>query len=168
MVEEGLPGRTAAASNPTAPHLAALPYLLPALESHTPLDVVVIMLGTNDPQVRHGLSAGTIADDVLALAELTLRSRSGAGGTAPRVVLVAPPPLREMPDPFLAAVYGSAAPEITRELARLLPHAAAFLGEGCEFFDAGTVAEFSAVDGIHLDPAGHEALGRALAAVVAR
>ena len=166
VVEEGLPGRTAAAHNPGAPHLTALPYLLPALESHAPLDVVLIMLGTNDPQVRFGLSAGVIADDVLGLAELALRSRCGPGGTPPRVVVVAPPPLREMPDPFLDAVYGPAGPETSRELTRLLPHAAAFLGDGCEFFDAGTVAQFSEVDGLHLDPAGHEALGRALAPVV--
>jgi lysophospholipase L1-like esterase len=75
VVEEGLPGRTAAVFDPAWPHYTALPYLLPALESHAPLDAVTIMLGTNDVQEHYGRSAAGVANDIAGLAEIAARTR---------------------------------------------------------------------------------------------
>ena len=162
IVEEGLPGRTAASDHPLWPHLSGLSYLLPALESHAPLDVVVIMLGTNDVQERYARSAGTIADDIAGLAEIVARSACGPAGGAPAVLLVAPPPVTELPDPLLAATYGPGV-AASRGLAPLLEAAAARAPFRCDFLDAATVAETSRADGIHLDADAHERIGRALA-----
>lgn len=163
VVEEGLPGRTAAVVDPLWPHLTAAPYLLPALESHSPLEAVTIMLGTNDVQDRYGRSAAAIAGDIAGLAEIASRSGCGPGGGAPFVLLVAPPPITQLPDALADASYGPGA-GASRVLATLLASAAETASFPCGFLDAGAVASLSEEDGIHLDAAGHEQLGRAVAA----
>lgn len=167
VVEEGLPGRTAAVVDAVWPHLAAVPYLLPALESHAPLDAVTIMLGTNDVQDRYGRSAGAIAGDIVGLAEIAARSASGPQGRSPFVLLIAPPPITRLPDAMAEATYGPGA-EASRALAPLLASAAESASFPCGFLDAGAVTSLSESDGIHLDASGHEALGRAIADALAK
>ena len=48
VIADGLNGRTATIDRPDSEGRNGLPYLLPCLQSHAPLDVVVIFLGTND------------------------------------------------------------------------------------------------------------------------
>jgi lysophospholipase L1-like esterase len=162
VVEEGLPGRTAAVVDVVWPHLTAVPYLLPALESHAPLDAVVIMLGTNDVQDRYGRSAAAVAGDIAGLAEIVAVSACGATGGAPFVLLVAPPPIGRLADALSVASYGAGA-EASRLLAPLLAAVAEQAPFPCGFLDAGAVTALGEVDGIHLDAPGHDALGRAVA-----
>jgi lysophospholipase L1-like esterase len=165
VVEEGLPGRTAALFDPAWPHYTGLPYLLPALESHAPLDAVAIMLGTNDVQERYGRSAAGIAHDIAGLVETAARSACGPGGGAPYVLLVAPPPIGALTDALAEASYGPGA-ETARALGPLLASVAGGAPFACGFLDAGAVTTVSAADGVHLDRSGHEALGRAAADVL--
>lgn len=167
VVAEGLPGRTAAVVDAVWPHLTAVPYLLPALESHAPLDAVAIMLGTNDVQERYGRSAASIAGDTAGLAEIAARSACGPEGAAPFVLLVAPPPIVRVPSALGDASYGPGA-EASRLLAPLLAGAAETASFPCGFLDAGAVTSLSPADGIHLDAAGHAELGRAVAAELRR
>ena len=48
VIAEGLNGRTATIDRPDSEGRNGLPYLLPCLHSHAPVDAVVIFLGTND------------------------------------------------------------------------------------------------------------------------
>ena len=48
MISEGLSGRNATIESPVAEGRNGLPYLVPCLRSHAPVDVLVIFLGTND------------------------------------------------------------------------------------------------------------------------
>jgi lysophospholipase L1-like esterase len=48
VISEGLGGRTATIDRPDSEGRNGLPYLLPCLLSHAPVDVVVVFLGTND------------------------------------------------------------------------------------------------------------------------
>ncbi|HEX5469457.1 MAG TPA: SGNH/GDSL hydrolase family protein [Gaiellaceae bacterium] len=160
VVEEGLPGRTAAVLDPAWPHYTGLPYLRPALESHAPLDAVAIMLGTNDVQEPYRRSAAGIASDIAGLAEIVLRSACGPENGVTHVLLVAPPPLGKLRDAMSEASYGPGA-ESSRRLGELLSAVAD--GAGLGFLDAGIVTSFSEADGFHLDASGHEALGRAVA-----
>ena len=48
VIAEGLNGRTATVDRPDSEGRNGLPYLLPCLHSHAPVDLVVIYLGTND------------------------------------------------------------------------------------------------------------------------
>ena len=57
VIEEGLNARTTVHDDPIdGAHKNGKPYLLPCLETHLPLDLVIIMLGTNDLKSRFSLS----------------------------------------------------------------------------------------------------------------
>jgi len=161
VVEEHLNGRTTAFDNPVLPGrngLAALPMLL---ESHAPLDVVAVMLGPNDLQRIQGLTAHESALGTAALVDAIRRTPLEGGGEPPAILLVTPPALAPHSD--TEEKFGGAA-VASRELARR--QRAVADAKGCTFFDAGTVIETSAVDGVHLDAAAHRALAEAVAPVV--
>ncbi|MBX9623215.1 MAG: SGNH/GDSL hydrolase family protein [Gemmataceae bacterium] len=161
LVEEGLNARTTVLDDPTRPGRSGLTYLRPCLESHAPLDLVVLMLGTNDLKHRFGLGAYDIAANAAMLIATVQQTPCGVGGVAPPVLLVSPPAIGELSN--LADLFAGAGPK-SRELAR---HYRAFAEQaGCRFLDAATVAEADPADGVHLGPAGHAALGRAIAAAI--
>ncbi|WP_019633338.1 SGNH/GDSL hydrolase family protein [Actinomadura atramentaria] len=166
VVEEGLSGRTTTADDPVDPRLNGGAYLPAALASHFPLDLVVIMLGTNDAKAAFGRTPFDIATGMFTLVDQVARSGGGAGTVypAPRALVVAPPPLGAIPDPWFAEVFRGAAEKIA-ELPRLYRALAGFAGAA--FFDAGTAVATDGVDGIHLTGRTSAALGRALAEPVA-
>jgi len=161
-VEEGLGGRTTVWDDPIeGEHKNGKPYLLPCLESHAPIDLVAIMLGTNDLKHKFGLSAADIAAGAGALVDIILRSTSGPNDAAPQVLLICPPPAARL---TLFADMFAGAGEKSRALAGHYRRVAEL--RGCAFFDAGQVIGSSERDGIHLEPDAQQALGRAMAAEV--
>ena len=68
------------------------------LESHRPLDLVTLMLGTNDLKARFGSSASDIAQGAASLADMMLRSGCGPDGGAPVVLLISPPAVATLTD----------------------------------------------------------------------
>ena len=56
VVEEGMDGRTTAFEDEIQPYRSGLGYIDPCLKTHAPLDLVIIMLGTNDAKTRYGVS----------------------------------------------------------------------------------------------------------------
>ena len=161
VIEEGLNGRTTLWDDPFEPGRRGLDYLLPCLRSHRPLDLVVVMLGTNDLKPIHRLTPAAIAAGAGTIVETILGSAAGPGAGAPQVLLVAPPPLRLSPG--RAEVWGFEPPAeaASRELARYYRIVAEELG--CGFLDAGEHGAASPDDGVHLDAATHAALGVAVA-----
>ena len=149
VIEEGLPGRTTVFDDPLVPHRRGADYLPPCLASHTPLDVVVIFLGTNDLKARFAAGPTDIAGGLGVLAEAALAS-------TPRVLLLGLPRLgAELSAEFAGAAEKAAGlPQCTAEEATAV---------GADFADLSDVATYSAVDGFHLDPDGHAVIGRAVA-----
>jgi len=95
LIEESLPGRTTAYGDPQeGPEYNGLPFLKPALLSHAPLDMVLIMLGTNDMKARFDASADAISDNLINLAKIVRRTPVGNGpwrnAPAPPVMVIAP------------------------------------------------------------------------------
>ncbi len=163
VIEEGQNGRTTVWEDPVEGHKNGLAYLVPCLESHAPLDLVLLMLGTNDLKMRFSLPACDIAQSAGRLIEAIQASAAGPAGSPPPALLIAPPPLGkqgELAEEFQDGVQKS----------RLFAGRYRSVAEerGCAFFDAGVVARTSDVDGVHLEPEAHRALGRALAAEVRR
>jgi len=162
VIEEGLPSRTTLRDDPIeGAHkngLAALPI---CLESHMPLDLVIVMLGTNDLKYRFAAPPGDIADSLESLVRAVQRSEAGPGGAPPSVLLVAPPPIQEVD--WLGEMFLGGAAKSALLGARL-----AAVAERCgvPFLDAGGLIEASAVDGIHLDSDAHRRLGGELAKLV--
>jgi lysophospholipase L1-like esterase len=161
VVEAGLNGRTTMWADALEPHRNGCELLAPTLLSHFPLDVVVLMLGTNDLKRRFGVSAAEIATGAGQLVELVLASGCGPDGLAPRVLLVCPPALGRLGQ-FADDFEGGEAK--SRELAARFRAVADATRVG--FVDAGRHVRTSDVDGVHLDAEAHEALGRAVASAV--
>lgn len=159
VIEEGLPGRTTVWDDPLEDGRNGRAYFLPCLESHTPLDLVLILLGTNDLKTRFALSPLEIAYGAAKLAYLALGSSAGPRDEAPQVMLLAPPPTKPLTDIYAMTLVGA---EVKSALfATCYRHVAEEID--CPFFDTGSVIESSAIDGIHFDREAHRALGLALA-----
>lgn len=159
VVAEGLNGRTTVHDDPLdGAHKNGRTHLLPCLESHAPLDAVVIMLGSNDLKARFHVPPADIATGAGRLAAMASADVRGQNGLAPRVLLVSPP--RVGPLTLFAEVFAGA-PEKAVQLAE---HFRAVAGSlGCAFLDAAGHATASATDGLHLDASQQQALGRAIA-----
>lgn len=162
VIAEGHPGRTAVFDDPIeGPHKngqTALPVLL---ETHRPIDLVIVMLGTNDLKARFNQSAHDIALGLRRLAIDVLRNDSGPDARAPQVLLAAPVPVIEAG--AMAQTFAGAAQK-SRRIADLLRDVAHELDVG--FADMGAVAEVDPVDGIHLTEEAHAAIGSAMAKAV--
>jgi lysophospholipase L1-like esterase len=161
VVEEGLPGRTTVLDDPIEGlYKNGLTYLTPCLESHRPVDVVTIALGTNDLKARFGMPPGDIAAGAGILVE-TVRKALDPFGQSAKVLLIAPPPILEVG--CLAEMFAGGAAK-SHSLAAHYKAVAAKLGAG--FLDAGSVIASSPIDGIHFDLPEHQKLGMAVAAAL--
>lgn len=163
VIEEALNGRTVATDDPARPFRNGLSMFPPLLEAHAPLDLVIVMLGTNDSAPCYGLTAGRIAFNCTALVRAVNASLAGPGGTTPKMMLIAPPPLGSL-SPEMSLLY-SGGQTTSRGLADAYRTVADRFG--LAFLDAGVVTKVSAVDGVHLDPEGQHALGQAAAGLAA-
>jgi lysophospholipase L1-like esterase len=162
VVEEGHPSRTTVHDDPIeGPHKNGLAVLPALLDSHRPIDLIIIMLGTNDLKMRYSLPAMDIAASLQRLLSCIVTSISGPDLSTPKVLIVAPVPILETG--YLAEMFEGGA-EKSRKLAKYF--AAVAKRNDVGFFDAGSVASVDPVDGIHLIPEGHAAIGQAIAATV--
>ena len=162
VIEEGLPGRTTVHDDPIeGADRNGLTYLTPCLGSHRPIDILTIMLGTNDLKARFALPASDIALGVQRLCETALACGAGPSAGAPKIVVISPVPIEETA--WLAEMFVDGAAK-SRRLASLYKRVADRFGAA--FFDAGSVATISPVDGIHFDAEQHRRLGEAMAKVV--
>jgi lysophospholipase L1-like esterase len=158
VIEEGLNGRTTRWDDPIAPGRNGLTYLAPCLESHHPLDMVLIMLGTNDLKLRFNLSASDIAESAGALAGVAKRVAANAAEQPPHVLLIAPPAVTTLTN--FDEMFAGAEPK-SRLFSRYYRLSAQW--NSVSFFDAGSVIESSPLDGIHFEADAHRILGQALA-----
>jgi lysophospholipase L1-like esterase len=165
IIEEGLNGRTTVWDDPIEGELASdkngRTYLGPCLQTHAPLDGVILMLGTNDLKRRFGLPASDIALGLKALVGVIQRSRSGRGNGAPPVLLLAPPPLAPLREGMMLAEMFEGGEAKSQRFAAL--YAAVAQETGCAFFDTSRVIRSSPLDGIHFEAAEHAKLGKSLA-----
>jgi lysophospholipase L1-like esterase len=161
VIEEGLGGRTTVWNDPVeGEHKNGKTYLLPCLETHQPLDLVVLLLGTNDLKARFGIDAFDIAKGAGVLVQMIQKSYTGPNGHAPQVLLLAPPPVAALAGTDFMEMFAGAE-EKSRKLGSAYRRVAAELG--CAFLDAGEIIVSSPLDAIHFDPPEHDKLGRAVA-----
>jgi lysophospholipase L1-like esterase len=163
VIEEGLGGRTTVFNDPLEPGRRGIDYLKPCLYSHQPLDLLIIMLGTNDCKARFGVPASDIARGIERLIIEARTTDSGIDGAPPRILIVAPPPFAPLePTNFVEMFKGGDAKAAL--LGKLYAEVAAL--HNCDFLDAGNVIASSPLDAIHYDAGEHRKLGMAMAAKV--
>lgn len=165
VIEEGQNGRTTVHDDPMAEASRnGRDHLPVVLESHKPLDVVVLMLGTNDLKSFLGLPPQDIAGGVTFLGQMILGSDAGLNGGPPHLLLVCPPAVGDFAGlPDLAERFAGARGK-SLALPRLYAAAAAALG--CAFLDAQPIVTVSAMDGLHFEAGEHSRLGAAAALAV--
>ncbi|PID55503.1 hydrolase [candidate division KSB3 bacterium] len=161
VMEEGLNGRTTVWDDPVEEGKNGSRQLLPCLESHKPLSLVILMLGTNDLKDRYSVPAIDIANSIGRLIEIIKKSNTGEGGKAPAILLLAPPPLGEISTSNESFAHGKA------KSAKLgLYYENIACEKGCHFFNTASIIESSPVDGVHLSEKSHQILGTRLAEIV--
>ena len=165
VVEEGLSGRTTCFNDPIHEGLSALDYITPCLKSHEFVDLLVIMLGTNDVKERFAASAACVAIGMARLVKKAMATECW-GDKKPNILVIAPPHIGEgMPASAVGATMGAGCVEKSRELAHYYKEQCELIG--CHFLDAQALGcEFNTVDYMHLTKKGHETLARALAGLI--
>jgi lysophospholipase L1-like esterase len=158
VIEEGDPARTTIWDDPVEGQKNGRNHLIPCLDSHQPLDLVIIMLGTNDLKHRFSLTAFDIARSAGVLVDM-VRKWTPLVGKKPQVLLIAPPPILPVPDFFAPMFVGA------QEKSKGFPEQFRWVAEdlGCPFLDASEVIQPSTVDGIHCTEEQHARLGKAVA-----
>jgi lysophospholipase L1-like esterase len=161
VIEEGLPGRTTIRDDLIEGTFKnGRRYLAACLESHRPLDVIVLTLGTNDLKARFGAPPEDIAAGVDILAGI-IKSTPNLGHPPAKLLIVCPPPIRLVG--FIGAMFAGG---IEKSQAFPLLYEAVARRYGADFLDAGEFVEVSPIDGIHYDEAAHRVLGEAITAKV--
>jgi lysophospholipase L1-like esterase len=162
VVEECLNGRTTAWNDPFRPSRRGQDLLLPLLQSHSPLDLVVVFLGTNDLQAMYGVGAHESAQGAATIVDAIQASRAEPMDRAPAVLLVSPPRIVRPSGPMEQKFRG--AEEKSQGFSTWYAQVAA--AKQCGFFDAADVIRPSTTDGVHLDEAQHREFAEAILPLV--
>ena len=166
IIEEGLGGRSTIYPHPSEPWKHGEPYLTPCLHTHRPLDLVVIMLGTNDLQLKKDITAEELPNGISRLVDIVQSyPKVGRGNVPPKVLIIAPIEVRPSAPEGRTNVYAKFRCEIGRELSLMLPavYEKVAREKGCYFLNAQDYAEPGPADGVHFDAQSHIRLGQAVA-----
>jgi len=140
--------------------------ILPTLlESHSPLDLIIIMLGTNDLKPIHGHTAREAGRGMARLVQIIRSHYAARRETEPKIILVAPPAITDTDNQDMIQHFGGHG--MIAESENFPMHYQRHARElGTGFFDAATVAKADPRDGVHLDPANTRAIGEGLVPLV--
>src|SRR3990172_5270257 len=162
VIENCLNGRRTCWDDPYKDGRDGSQGLAQMIEMHSPLALVMIMLGTNDFQRMHNNSAWVSAQGVEKLVDIILKAPIDPGMPVPEIMIICPP-LISRPKGTMTEKFRGADDKCTGlpdELAKVAKELSTL------YFDANAVTGTSPLDGVHLDADQHELLGRALAELV--
>ena len=151
VIEEGQNGRTIATDDPAEGEKNGIRYIVPCLESQSPLDIMILMLGTNDLKRKFSYAADDIAGEMELFLRKVLSHNRFKMGDSMKILLVSPPVVG---DKIRDSVFGDSfgfenAREVSAKLGKLYGQLADKYG--CAFLDASEVVRVSDSDSIHLD-----------------
>lgn len=161
VIEEGLCGRTTVFDDPTSPYRSGIDYLVPCIESHNPLDLIIIMLGTNDSKPLFNAGPADIAAGVGRLITTAQNPMLYMGRPVPKILVVCPVPLGEGIFSLPSGMLNEDMLNKTKKLAPAMENTAKMYG--CSFLDLAPVAETAPYEGIHITAEGHGKIAAAMA-----
>jgi len=164
MICDGLRGRTTAYDEHLSDSDRNGARTLPtALYAHAPLDLVILMLGSNDLKPHIAGTAIAAMQGMRRLATIVQNHVAGPEMAAPKVLIVSPPAICKSEDAFYKDMLSGAVTQ-----SKKLPALYSQVAEETQssFFDAGKVAKTSPTDGIHLDEQNTINIGNALIPIV--
>ena len=163
VIEEGQNGRTIATDDPAEGEKNGLKYIGPCMESHTPFDLLIIMLGSNDCKRKFAYSAMDIAGEMQIMLEKVQSYNRFRCRDAFKVLLVSPPTVSDaIRDSWMGDSFGyENAAKVSGELATWYKTLAEMYD--CDYLDASKYVRVSDTDGIHLDAENQKKLGKVIA-----
>lgn len=169
ILEEGLSGRTTCFTDPIHEGLCGLDYIYPCLMSHEPVDLLVIMLGTNDTKERFGSSAACIALGMKRLVEKAIATKDCWRDGKANILIVVPQNIApEYEGTEVGCTMGRGCAEKSELLAEEFRKVAELVG--CHYLDGNKVisAKPNSIDYMHLTGEGHRQLADALEGEIRR
>ncbi len=163
VIPEGLNGRTTVYDDPLYGFTSGLSFIEVVLNTHKPIDLFIILLGTNDLKPRYNLSAYEIADGVGRLVQIVKSSDAGPDNKPPEILLIAPPPILKAKPSFWYEFMGDSV-----EKSKMLGEQYKRIADeyGVNFLNAGDIISSSTLDGIHWDENAHRVLGIKVAKMI--
>lgn len=164
VIEEGLGGRTTVWDDPIEDHKNGKKYLLPCLDSHKPLDLVVIMLGTNDLKARFSVTPFDIGASMENLIRTILKSDAGIDFQPPQILLVTPVPIHSV---GRNEDLDQMIPDM-EERSKALDFYYRSIAERYHlaYMNPGNAVEINEMDGIHYTPEGHRQMADLMTAKI--
>ncbi len=161
LIEAGHNGRTTDQDVPFDPQRNGLACISAELKMNQPLDLVIVMLGTNDTKEEFGRDEVRIGQGMKALVEKIQKELEEMQGSRPQILIISPAYVRE------DAVYGPFGHEFSlrsAEVSKKLADQYRTIAQetGSMFFDAAKFIDSSAYDGIHLSEESHRVLAHNL------
>ncbi|MCD7990438.1 MAG: SGNH/GDSL hydrolase family protein [Clostridia bacterium] len=164
VIEEGMGGRTTVWDDPLEPGRCGIQALPMALQSHKPLDLVILFLGTNDCKAHFHASPRVITKGMENLCRTVQRFDYGEGYKKPQILVISPIHIGKDMEHCPYASFDETAPGKSMALAPLYQELAK--AEGCLFLDAASLAGPSSLDQLHMDAKNHGALAEGIAEAV--
>ena len=165
VIEEGCNGRTTIYDDPIDGWKNGRDYLKPCLHSHRPVDIVTMMLGSNDLKTTFHLTADRIAAGAEVLVKDIRSHTAEKQGFIPKIILISPPEIGTgiRTSPFYGAFHERAVEESRRfpEYYRAVADR-----NDCYFLNAAEYIYPSDTDSLHLTPEGHKILAGKLAEMI--
>ncbi|MEI0532053.1 SGNH/GDSL hydrolase family protein [Brachyspira pilosicoli] len=162
VIEEGLCGRTTVFDDPFEPGRNGMAYIEIALDTHKPLDLVILSLGTNDVKVHFSATSNLITEGIKRIIFKIRNSEDSMEYKKPEILLLAPPPVGEKVHALYDfSGFNQNSIKISKELAakyKLLAEQ-----EKVHFFDLGSIVKFTEEDQVHLDKESHKIIAENLA-----
>lgn len=158
VIEEGLRARMAKGENPFFPDRDGYSQFGPIYGSQVPIDLVLLLLGTNDTNSKSNKTAPIIANEIGSYIELTEKWSRQLEVKTPKIMLVSPPIIRDdkLKDTTMFSDSEMKSKELGRHLLAVAEKRNAYFFDAAEIVSAGD-------DGVHLDVLANKALGKALA-----
>ena len=164
IIEEGLGGRITVKEDEVEGDKNGKRHLRVLLHSHRPLDLVIIMLGTNDMKQRFHMSAQDIAKGAEKLGQIVENYPYGEYYPVPKVLLVSPIHIKPGIEHSAYTGFTEDAVEVSYQLGEYYRQAAE--KHHWMYLDAATVADASERDRLHMETEDHQALAKAIAKII--
>lgn len=165
VIEEGCNGRTTVFDDPFEGWKNGLIYLKPCLNTHKPVDIVIMMLGSNDLKEVFDVTPEEIAEGAAKLVQIIQEFTEEKQGFIPKIILVSPPEIGEgIKSSVFYGSFQENSVSRSREFSKWYRKAAKRYN--CIFFDAAKYVEASKEDSLHLSPEAHKKLAQELYKVV--